>query len=113
HLAGRAPPALARQVAEISRRRPIHDAHDFMPGRRNDAGRLAPPRIARKMFFGVPAVRRDVAAAAESDLIVDHHHLLMMAGAQNARPVQPELHDPATEPSLGLMRIEALGRRYK
>ena len=111
HLARRPPPAFARQVAQVLRRRSVQHAHHLVPGRWNHAGRLAPARIAREMLFGVPAIGRDVAAAAEGDLIVDHHHLLMMAGAQNARPVQPELHDPAAEPSLGLVRIEALRRR--
>ena len=87
---GGAPPALARQRAELRGcltldrdlhvvKRPVRAAV------RSDA-----PRIVRRVRRGVPATGRQIEAAEERDGIVDHHDLLMMAGAERVVGVEME-----------------------
>ncbi|MDQ1153814.1 hypothetical protein [Brevundimonas sp. SORGH_AS_0993] len=63
------------------------------------------------MLDRVPAVGRDVPAAAKGDPVVDDDDFLMMAGADGTGRIQPELHHPLAEPPLRLVRIEALRGR--
>ena len=107
-LPGRLEPALARQIAQSARRRSVHDAHGLVPRRRDDPRWLAASRIIVRMGLGIPAIDRDVPAAAKGHGVVDDDRLLMMAGADGARRIQPELDHPFPEPGLGLVRIEAL-----
>jgi len=56
-FAGRPEPALPRQVAERPGCGAVHDRHDFVPGRRNEAGWLATAWITVQMLLGVPSIR--------------------------------------------------------
>ncbi|WP_421732027.1 hypothetical protein [Brevundimonas sp.] len=108
---GRLEPAFARQIAQRPRRRAVHHAHHLVTRLADDAAGQCTTRIAIQMLVGIPAVGRDVAPTAEGQLVVDHHHLLMMAGADGAGRIQPELHHPLAKPALGAMGIETLRRR--
>jgi 5-deoxy-D-glucuronate isomerase len=60
------------------------------------------------MDFGVPAIRRDVAPAAEGHSVIDDDDLLMMAGPERTWLIKPELDHTLAEPALRPMRIKAL-----
>ena len=107
-LAGRPEPALARKIPQGPRGGAVHDRHHLMPGRRDQSRRLAAAGIIVQMLLRIPSVRRDVAAAAEGDLVVDDDDLLVMACAERGRRVEPELDHPFAKPALGLVRIETL-----
>ncbi len=104
-------PAFARQIAQRQGGRPVHHAHGLVPGRRDDPGRLAATRVVVAMRRRIPAIHRDVAAAAEGHPVVDDHRLLVMTRADRPGRIEAKLDHPLAEPALRPMGIEALGRR--
>ena len=62
----------------------------------------------------VPAMARQIDAAAERQLIVDHDHLLVMAGADGMTVVKPEphasRHSPSEPPSRERIALERVER---
>ncbi len=77
----------------------VDEAHDLVPAVEVlvVAPCLFPPGVVVEMRGGVPAVRPDIAAAAEGDLVVDHDHLLVVAGAERQLAVEHEFHPRALE----------------
>lgn len=63
------------------------------------------------MLGGVPAVRTDVAAAAEGDRIIDDDDLLVVGGPQRQGPVQSKIDPRTVKEAAAAQRKEPLGGR--
>jgi hypothetical protein len=110
-FAGGAPPALPRQVAERLGRRSVDHDHHLVPRIMPKQEVHDPAQVDLQVRRRVPTIDADVAAAAEGQLVVDHQHLLVMAGPERHRVVQPELDAAALEPLARLVREELLRGR--
>jgi hypothetical protein len=108
HLARRVAPALPRQLAQRRGGRPVDHHHHLVTRVVTLLPRHDPPLVLLQVRGGVPAIHRDVAAAAEGDLVVDHQHFLVVAGAEGDGIVQPELHAGVAEPAAGPVGEEFL-----
>ena len=86
-------PAVAQQIAQRARGRTFDRHHDVVERRVRRAGHHA-VLILRRVLARVPAARRQIDAAAESDRVVDDHDLLMVRAAGRVRVVVAKA-DPA------------------
>ena len=106
-------PAIAREHAEARRRRARHHGLDFVVRPIRLAERCLPRRFLGPVRARVPAMARQIDAAAERQLIVDDDDLLMVQAPTGWRSSKPNRtrsrHAPAEPPSrerIALERVE-------
>ena len=112
-LAGGAPPALARQLAEGCGRSAVHRDLCVVERRTRLAARVAPPRIVGQVFRRIPAAVGQIDPADKGDGIIDDDDFLVVRRPDRMRAVQLEVHAPVRTPAELVARQHLAIRRVR
>jgi hypothetical protein len=98
--------ALARALREHLRRFTVDHHLHVVHGNVGPVLRIDAARIRRAVLLRVPAAQREIHAAAERDLVVDHDGLLVVRGAERQMTVEQDVDAARLPPAEHPLREE-------